>query len=260
MRSLQIFAVGSVFTYRALFQWLHPSAYVFNKIGFPLLQLTFFAVIGSFGGARPLEFYLIGNVILVAYRPMFTIATSVANERWTGTLPYVLGSPAPRVALFFGRASFHVVDGLLDVVIAFAYAALVFGLDLSRADWGGLAAATLVATIGASALGLALGAAAYVILDAPFLANTAMFMLLLLTGANIPLGELPPWLLPVSWALPLTRSVEAARSYVAGADTVSALPLLAGDLAVAAVWAVSGYLLFSAFEERARRRGTLDRV
>lgn len=258
MQALRVFYVSSLFTYRALFQWLNPSAYLFSKIGFPIIQMTFFAIVGSFSGARPLAFYLVGNAVLVAYRPMFTIATSVANERRGGTLPYVVASPADRVALFFGRSAFHVVDGIMDVAIAIAYAALVFGLDLSRTNWIGLAAALLAATFGASAVGLFLGAAAYLILDATFLANTAMFVLLLLSGANIPLSDLPSWLLPLSWALPITRSVEASRAFVGGAELGPALLGVGGDVLVGAVWAFAGLFLFQWIERQARSRGTLE--
>lgn len=258
MAVLRTFLVSSAFTYRALFHWLNPGAYVFQKVGFPLIQMTFFALVGTFGGARPLDFYLVGNAILVAYRPMFTIATAVADERRGGTLLYIVASPANRVALFFGRAAFHLVDGLLDVVIAFGYAAWLFGLDLSRANWIGLALAILAATFGASAIGLLLGASAYLILDAAFLSNTAMFALLLLTGANIPLEDLPAWLLPLSWALPLTRSVEAGRAYAAGAELGVALPGVAGDVLVGMAWALAGLFLFQWIESQARRRGTLE--
>lgn len=258
MATLRVFWVSSIFAYRALFHWLSPGAYVFQKIGFPLIQMTFFTLIGSFSGAQPLAFYLVGNAILVAYRPMFTIAAAVADERRGGTLIYIVGSPANRVALFFGRASFQFLDGLTDVAFAFLYAWLIFGLDLSQANWPGLAVTVIAATFGASAFGLVLGALAYLILDAAFLANAAMFVFLLLSGANVPLAELPEWVHPLSWALPITGSVEAGRLFTTGAPLAQALPLVARDVAVGIGWAVCGLVLFSWIEARARARGTLE--
>ena len=260
MQALRIFFVSSAFTYRALFSWLNPSAYIFQKMGFPVLQLTFFVLLGSFGGARPLDFYLVGNALLVAYRPMFSIARAISGERDQGTLPYLLASPANSVALFFGHSAYHFIDGFFDVAFAFGYAVILFGLDLSRSDWLGLAAAVVVATFGASAIGMVMGGAGYLVLDATFLANGAMFALLLLSGANVPLDDLPQWLAPISRALPITRSVEASRLYVAGADFASGLPLLAGDALVGSVWAIAGLLLFRWIEGQARRRGTLEGV
>lgn len=255
---LRLLVVSSVFSYRALFQWLNPGAYLFNKTLFPLVQMGFFSALGQFGGARPLSFYLVGNAIIVAHGPMFTITTAISNERRQGTLPYVVGSPANRVVLFFGRGIGQALDGLIGVVLAFWLAALLFGLDLSRANWLGIALAIATACYGASTLGLFLGAAAYLVLDAEFLANLAMFAILLLTGANVPLTELPGWLVPLSSALPLTRSVEAARLFTNGGDLASGLGLLGIDAAVGTLWALGGLALFSWIEAQARRRGSLE--
>lgn len=258
MRPLRLFLVSSVFAYRALFNWLDPAAYLFQKTTFPLLQLTFFAFVGSFGGAQPVSFYLVGNAMLVTYQAMFSITTAISGERWQGTLPYVVGSPANRVALFFGRGAIHVVDGMLDVIIALAFAAFVFGLDLSHATWPGIVLALIVASAGAAAIGLFLGSVAYLVLDAAFLANTAMFALLLLTGANVPLAELPSWAQWISWSIPLTRTVAVSRLYVNGAELVAGLPLLAQDFALAIAYALAGVALFGWIETRARRQGTLE--
>jgi len=256
--SLRLFFVGSVFAYRALFNWLSPGGYIFQKMAFPLVQLAFFALVGAFGGARPLSFYLLGNAMIVTFQAMFSIANAVADERWQGTLPYVVGSPANRVVLFFGRGAVHVFDGIIDVVAALGLAVLVFGLDLSHATWPGIALAALVGSLGACAFGLFIGAVAYLVLDANFLANLALFAIVLLTGANVPLEELPSWAGALSTLLPLTRTVAASRGFAAGGELAAGLPLLAGDVVVATVWGLAGFALFQTLETQARRRGTLE--
>lgn len=142
------------------------------------------------------------------------------------------------------------------MIVAFWIAAVLFGLDMTNANWIGIALA--IAVYGASALGLFLGAAAYLVLDANFLANTVMFAILLLTGANVPLAELPGFLLPLAAALPLTRSVEAARIFTSGGELASGIGLLAIDAAVGTLWALTGLALFSWIEAQARRRGSLE--
>lgn len=87
-----------------------------------------------------------------------------------------------------------------------------------------------------------------------------MFILLLLTGMNIPLSELPPFAAAIGEALPLTRSIAAARLYAAGAPIDAGLGLLAADLAIGAGYAVAGYFLFGWLETQARRRGRLEGV
>lgn len=257
---MRVFLASSVYAYRALFRWLTPAQYLFQKTLFPLVQLTFFALVGLFGGDQPLSFYLVGNAMVVAFRPLFAVVLAIAEERQQGTLPYLIASPANRVALFYGRATLHVFDGMLDVLLAFGFAMLVFGLTLPVSAWPGLLLAVFVASFAGCSLGFFMGAAAYVVLDALFLANAVMFVLLLVTGANIPLAQLPGALRAVGLAIPLTRTIEAARLYAAGADLLAGLPLLATDLALASAWAIAGFALFSWIETQARRRGTLEGV
>jgi ABC-2 type transport system permease protein len=257
---MRLFAVSAYYSYKALFRWLQWQQYLFQKTLFPLVQLSFFALAGVYGGGQPLSFYLVGNAIAVAFRPMFAVTTAIADERSQGTLPYLVASPASRTVLFFARAALHAVDGMGDVLLAFAFAVLVFGLDLPPSSWPGLLAAVAVASVTACGLGFFVGAVAYLVLDALFLANLVMFGLLLLTGANIPLAELPGPVAALGTALPLTRSVAAARLYQSGAPFVDGVPLLLGDLAVGGAWALAGLALFTWVETQARRRGSLEGV
>ncbi len=250
----------SVYSYRGTFLWLTPSAYIATKVLFPVLQMAFFVLIGGFGGSQPFAYYVLGNAMLVGYRPMYPIATGIGNERRLGTLPYLFAAPVSRVSSFFGRALPHLLDGFSSIVIAIVAAVVLFGLDLSAANVPGLLAAMAVATYGAAAMGLALGPAAYVLLDASFLANLALFALILLSGANVPLHELPEPLQAVSQALPMTRSIAAARAFSGGAPWSAAAPDLAGDLALGILWALAGFAILRLIERLAIARGTLEGV
>jgi len=143
---------------------------------------------------------------------------------------------------------------------AFALAVLVFGLRLPLEGLSGMVLSMLVATVALCGVGLLLGSLAYIFLDAILLANWAMFILLLLTGMNIPLSELPGFAAAIGEALPLTRSIAAARLYAAGAPLDAGLGLLAGDLAIGAAYAVVGYFVFGWLETRARIQGRLEGV
>ena len=53
------------------------------------------------------------------------------DERWTGTLPYLFGAPANRMAMFAGRSLVQILDGMLGIFIGLSWGVLLFGLDLS---------------------------------------------------------------------------------------------------------------------------------
>ena len=257
---MRLFSVTAYYSFRALFHWLSPGPYLIYRALFPLSQLAFFALIGTYGGSQPLAFNLVGNTIGTATLSAFGVSQAVADERQQGTLSYLLAAPAPRVPIFFGRAALHVADGMLNMLAATAIAVIVFGLRVPVEGIVGLVITMLVATLAICGVGLLLGAVAYIVLDTGVLANFAMFIILLLSGANVPLGELPGPVAALAQVIPLTRSVAAGRLYAAGASFDAGLGLLLGDLALGAVYGVAGYFVFNWLETRARREGRLEGV
>lgn len=256
---MRVFLAASLFGYKALFRWFRVEAYVSQKVLLALSQIALFSLIGLFGGRQSLGFYLIGNaMVIVSGSSVFSVGMAVVEERNQGTLLYLVASPANRLALFLGRATLHVGDAALSVVLGFVFAVLVFGLRLPPSTWLGLLAAVLTAALATAGLGLLVGSVAYVLLDASFLGNLAIFTFLLLSGANVPLGDLPPALQAVSRALPLTRSIQAARGVAAGLPLPEVSGLLLADIAVGTVYALVGFAVFQWLEVQARRRGTLE--
>ena len=76
-------------------------------------------------------FYVIGNAMqITAVSGIFGVTMSIGGDRWEGTLPYLFGTPANRLAMFVGRAFMHILDGMLGVMLAFGWGVLLLGLDL----------------------------------------------------------------------------------------------------------------------------------
>src|SRR5438105_4539483 len=121
---------------------------------------------------------------------------------------------------------------MLNMVAALTIAVIAFGLRVPVEGILGVVSAMLVATLAICGLGLFLGALAYIVLDTAILANFAMFIILLLSGANVPLAELPGVVAAIAQGIPLTRSVAAARLYVGGGSFDAGVGLLLGDLAL----------------------------
>lgn len=257
---MRIFVVTARYSFLALFHWLQPVPYIVYRALFPLVQLTFFVLIGAYGGSQPLSFYVVGNVIGAATITAFGVGQAVGDERQQGTLSYLLATPAARIPIFFGRAALHVADGMLNMTAALLIAILLFGFRPPLEGIAGILAAMLVAVIAICGVGLLIGALAYVVLDTAVLANFAMFVILLLSGANVPPSELPAAVAWVSAAIPLTRTIAAARLYADGAPLVAGAGLLFGDLVVGAIYGIAGYAVFTWLETRARHGGRLEGV
>jgi ABC-2 type transport system permease protein len=259
-KNLRLFWHGTLLSYVALFHWLRPTTYAASKIFMPLAQMCFFVFLGTFAtGADNASFYIVGNAIqIAAVSGIFGVTMSVGGERNAGTLAYLFGTPANRLVTFFGRAFMHVLDGMLGVVIAFVWGVVLLGLDLSQADFSGLALTILITTFSTCALGLLLGCLALMTAEVMFINNFVYFLLIIFSGANVPIAQLPAWMQAVSFALPLTRGIQAARLLISGSGLAEVAPLLWSELGVGLVYGLLGYFLFAWFEIQAKRRGTLE--
>ncbi|MGH2462931.1 MAG: hypothetical protein ACRDFZ_04810, partial [Candidatus Limnocylindria bacterium] len=117
----RIFWNGGRLSYAALFNWARPSIYIPTLLGAPTFQILFFAALGSYATGMDPEFFAIGNAVQVcSMAGIYGMTMAVANERWFGTLPAILASPANRAALFGGRFIPFIVNGLLVSAYGFA--------------------------------------------------------------------------------------------------------------------------------------------
>jgi ABC-2 type transport system permease protein len=262
LNGFRLFWQGAILAYVALFHWLRPIQYAASKIVMPLAQMFFFVYLGTYAtGRNNASFYIIGNALqIAAVSGIYGVTMSIGGERDAGTLPYLFGTPANRMLIFLGRAFMNIIDGTLGVVIAFTWGVLLMGLDLSNTNLAALALVITITTLSTCGLGLLLGSLALMTVNVMFINNLVYFLLLIFSGANIPLQSLPVWVQAISSALPLTRGIAAARLLVGGASLTKAAPLLWGELGIGVLYSLLGYFLFTVFEIEAKRRGTLELV
>jgi ABC-2 type transport system permease protein len=144
------------------------------------------------------------------------------------------------------------------VVIAFTWGVVLMGLDLSNTSIPALALTIVITTISTCGLGLLMGCLSLITVNVMFVNNFVYFLLLIFSGANVQLNEMPAWVQATSSALPLTRGIAAARLLVQGVSLSEVMPLLLGELAIGLMYALLGYFLFAVFEVEAKKRGTLE--
>jgi ABC-2 type transport system permease protein len=234
--------------------------YIASKIVAPLAQILFFTYLGmSATGRSTADFYIVGNALQVAaVNGIYGVTMTVGFERNEGTLIYLVGSSANRLLVFLGRTFFNVVDGMFTVVLGFMWGVVLLNLDLSAANLPVLGLTIVITAASTCGLGVLMGSLSLMALNVMFVNNTVYFLLLIFSGANLPLEQLPGWMQAISQWLPLTRGIQAARMLVRGAAFGEVAPLLAGELAIGLLYGLAGFVLFRWFENHARRRGTLE--
>jgi ABC-2 type transport system permease protein len=257
--ALRVFWFGGLMSYGMLFNWARPSIYIPTLIGGPTFQLFFFAALGSYATNRSPAYFAIGNAVQVSVLAgVFGMTMAIANERWFGTLPAILASPANRVALFAGRFLPFVANGLLVSIYALVIGIIFLGVRLAPSSLAVVGLALLTTVFSCTAIGALQGAISLRLRDGLFGANLIMMAILLFCGVNIPLAELPTWMQVIGNLLPFTHGLEAVRQAAAGAGLSDVGGLIAIELLIGCAYAVLAFGLFSYLERSARQNATLD--
>lgn len=260
MTSLRIFFVGGRMTYRALFYWLTPQIYVPSLLIAPIFQILLFAYIGRSAGLASDEFYVVGNALQYSAIPcLFAMTQMIGGERYQNTLSAILVSPAHRIPLFFGRSLPVVLNGAFVSAFSLAAGTAILGIDIPLSAVPALALVIVVAAFSCTGLGLINAAISLRVRENAVLSNVIFGFLLIFTGANVPLSELPEWMSTMAQGLPFTHAIKAARLLADGASLGSVSGLVATELLVGLCYAVVGYGLLRFMEVQSRRYATLER-
>jgi ABC-2 type transport system permease protein len=258
--SLRVFFFGGTITYRALFYWLTPQIYVPSLLVAPVFQILLFAYIGRSAGLESDEFYVIGNALQYAAIPcLFAMSHLISGERFQNTLSAILVSPAHRIPLFFGRAIPVLANAAFVSAFSLTAGTVILGIDIPLSAVPALALVIVVAAFSCTGLGLMNAAVSLRIRENAVLSNVIFGFLLIFTGANVPLDELPAWMSTMSEGLPFTHAIAAARKVADGASLGSVGGLVATELLIGLVYAVLGYWLLRLMEVQSRRHATLER-
>jgi ABC-2 type transport system permease protein len=258
--SLRIFFVGGRMTYRALFYWLTPQIYVPSLLVAPIFQILLFAYIGRSAGLESDKFYVVGNAIQYAAIPcLFAMTQMIGGERYQNTLSAILVSPARRIPLFFGRSLPVVLNGAFVSAFSLTAGALILKVHIPASAIPGLVIVILVAAFSCTGLGLINAAISLRVRENAVLSNVIFGFLLIFTGANVPLSELPNWMSTAAQALPFTHAIKAARELADGASLASVADLIGAELVIGLMYAAIGYSLLRFMEVQSRRYASLER-
>jgi ABC-2 type transport system permease protein len=257
--SLRVMLVGGLISFRALFNWLNPWIYVPSLLVAPIVQILLFVYMGRSAGVGSDAFYVIGNAVQYSAIPcLFAMANTVAGERWTQTLGIVLVTPARRLPLFLGRSLPVVVNGFIVSMFSLVVGSLLLSVDIPASAWLPLALVVAVAAGSCTGMGLANAALGLRVRETAVMSNVLFGVLLIFSGANIPLSAMPGWMAAVGSWLPLSHSIQAARRLAAGAGLGDVSGLLLHEVGLGLLYGAIGLVALRLLEAEGRRRATLE--
>lgn len=259
MTGLRVFFVGGLISYRALFGWMSPWVFIPTLVVTPLFQILLFVYIGRAAELESDEFYVIGNALQYASVPcLFAMTNTIAGERYQQTLGFVLVTPAGRMPLFLGRSLPVILNGAFVAAFSLVVSGAILGIEVPSSAIAPLGLVVLVSAISCTGLGLFNAGIGLRVRDTSVLLNIMVGFLLVFTGANVPLDQLPGWMSAAAHGLPLTHGIEAARGLADGRSLGDVGGLVGAELLVGVLYGVLGYGVLRYMELQSRRHATLE--
>lgn len=254
--------IGSLrFGSRGTIIWDSWDMWLLEIIILPLAQISFFEILATYANYSPamVQYVVIGNAIqTMSFSSVFAVANITSSDKWQGTLPSILLTPASRASIIMGRALYQIIMSTLISTTGLLYAYFLFGVNFSSANYLFLAVSLLLTSISMISFGLLISTIGLYMRTAMIVANVFLFIGLLVCGVNFPISELPVWLRPLSYVIPLTYGLDAVRLSIAGAGFYTVglylLYLVIDGLAVFSM----ALLLTKTFERLARKSGRLE--
>ncbi len=212
---------------------------------FPLVWIAMF-LIRSRLGIESLPSLLPGLVGLsILFGTTSVLSVTVTFEKKGRSFERLLLAPISLEVLMLAKTTGAILFGAVN-----AFVPLVVGsflTDLSAVNWATLIPAVVLIAVNSTFLGLFIAVSVKEVFEAQTFSNFFRFPMIFLCGLFFPIGQLPIWLRPLSYILPLTYGADALHGSIRHA---AALPLPA-DFALLTAF---GAVLFGVSLRNIRRR------
>jgi ABC-2 type transport system permease protein len=231
--------------------WRDPAS-VFFTVLLPIIFLFIFATIfgneriEELGGIKTTTYYVPAILTLAVISATFVSpAISITEDRESGVLKRLRGTPLPSWVFIAGRVGNALVISLLMAVIVTAIGKLVYDVSVPGAT---MPAVLVTLAVGAAAFAC-LGFAMTVIIPseaaAPAVTNAISLPLYFISGIFIPESEIPDGVLHVADVFPFRHFFEAFFHAFDPSTTGAGFEF--GNLAVVAAWGLAGLVVAALF-------------
>jgi len=150
--------------------------------------------------------------ISVLFGTTSMLAVTVTFEKKNRSFERLLLAPVSLELLMFAKTAgaifFGIVNSFVPVVIA------AFFTDLSRIYWLTLIPAVILIAISSTFLGLFIAVSVSEVFEAQTFSNFFRFPMLFLCGLFFPIEQIPIWLRPLSYILPLTYGADVLHASI----------------------------------------------
>jgi len=244
-------------------------AFVLRYVGALFTVLVFYFISGLVQGqASPhlapygssyFEFVLVGLALAGYLRTsMTTFAYLIRNAQMTGTMEALLVTQTRLPTIILGSSIYSFGVTSTTVILYLLVGALVFGVDLSRANIPAALLVLVLSIIAFSSMGIVLASLIVMFKRGESFLSMFTQLPMLFGGVYFPVSILPGWLQIISTLLPITYALNAMRSALYHPSESSSF---LGDVLILALFATVALpvslWIFSRAVDHARASGSL---
>lgn len=227
--------------------------------GYPIVTLIFYCLLASYSfRTTDLTHWVIGNAFLMCTNTcVFGLGGIFSGERYYGRLRSIVASPCNKLALILANGVFPTLFASIAVVGGFLVGGVIFKIDFSGINIGLVALTIICAMFAATGLGLLLAVFGLISDSMHLILNVVSYILMIFTGAEFPVAQLPLWGQWLSRLLPLTHSIEA-MNVLLGEREGDFYHLILGELGIAILYISVAWVTLRGAEQVCRKSGKFE--
>ncbi len=233
--------------------------YILLEIMYPLVTLIFYCIVATYSfQTTNIENWVIGNAFLMCVNAsIFGVGSAFVEDRYYGRLSGIIIAPINKFTIIVERGIFSCFETILVVILGLILGCMIFKVDFSEVDLFMMALIIIVAMMSTTCFGLLLATVGVLTDEMNFLLNFVYYILLIFSGAEFPIKQLPLFGRLISKCIPLTNSIEAANILVSNKDA-NIFYLLFNETLLAYIYICTSVIVLKIAEKIAIKYATID--
>ncbi|HHU02940.1 MAG TPA: ABC transporter permease [Christensenellaceae bacterium] len=147
------------------------------------------------------------------------LAVTITFERSGRSFERLMLAPISLNVMLLAKIAGTIIFGMFNAFVPIVFAS--FFIDLKGVNFGIILPAVFMIALSSALMGLLIAVSAKQVFEAQTFSNFFRFPMLFLCGLFIPISDLPVFLRPISYCLPLTYGADILKGAITGVNTIS---------------------------------------
>lgn len=147
------------------------------------------------------------------------LAVTITFERSGRSFERLMLAPISLNLMLLAKIAGTIIFGMFNAFVPIVFAS--FFIDLKGVNFGIILPAVFMIALSSALMGLMIAVSAKQVFEAQTFSNFFRFPMLFLCGLFIPISDLPVFLRPISYCLPLTYGADILKGAITGLNILS---------------------------------------